>query len=225
MTTFVLIHGGGSTAWDWHLVSAVLQESGHDVVAVDLPTEDAGATLGDYTTAVGSAVGSAAGGSRDAVVVGHSLGGFTAPLVCDALGAAGLVYLAAMIPLPGESFADWWTKTGHDSEEIADDPEVLYYNGVPDELAREARARERDQQGAWLSLPWPGRHPEVPTMAILCQDDHLFPAPFMRRQVRERLGIEPVEIPGGHYAALGNPRAVASALDGFARRIAPAPTG
>ncbi|MHA7218003.1 alpha/beta fold hydrolase [Arthrobacter sp. MDT1-48-3] len=42
MTTFVLIHGGGSTAWDWHLVSAVLQESGHDVVAVDLPSEDAG---------------------------------------------------------------------------------------------------------------------------------------------------------------------------------------
>jgi pimeloyl-ACP methyl ester carboxylesterase len=221
MTTFVLIHGGGSTAWDWHLVSGMLQESGHDVVAVDLPTEDAGATLEDYT----SAVGSVAGGSRDVVVVGHSLGGFTAPLVCDALGAGGLVYLAAMIPLPGESFSEWWTKTGHDSEEIADDPEVLYYNGVPDELARQARARERDQQGAWLSLPWPGRHPEVPTMAILCQDDHLFPAPFMRRQVRERLGIEPVEIPGGHYAALGNPRAVASALDGFARRIAPAPTG
>ncbi|MFJ6000628.1 alpha/beta fold hydrolase [Arthrobacter sp. NPDC092385] len=221
MATFVLIHGGGSTAWDWHLVAEALEESGHQVVAVDLPTEDAGATLEDYSHVVSSAVGR----TGDIVVVGHSLGGFTAPLVCDELGAGGLVYLAAMIPLPGESFADWWTKTGHDSEEIAEDPEVLYYNGVPDHLARQAQARERDQQGAWLSLPWPGRHPDVPTMAILCQDDHLFPAAFMRRQVRERLGIEPLEIPGGHYAALGNPRAVASALDGFARVITAAPAG
>lgn len=221
MTTFVLIHGGGSTAWDWHLVSEALGESGHEVVAVDLPTEDAGASLEDYRDVVASAVGAA----RDVVVVGHSLGGFTAPLVCDELGAGGLVYLAAMIPLPGESFAQWWTKTGHDREKIDDDPEAVYYNGVPEHLAREARARERDQQGAWLSLPWPGRHPDVPTMAILCQDDHLFPPAFMRRQVNERLGIEPVEIPAGHYAALANPHAVASALDGFARGITPAPAG
>jgi pimeloyl-ACP methyl ester carboxylesterase len=40
MATYVLIHGGGGSAWEWHLVAAELRERGHDVVAVDLPIED-----------------------------------------------------------------------------------------------------------------------------------------------------------------------------------------
>ncbi|MHA7264448.1 alpha/beta fold hydrolase [Arthrobacter sp. TMN-37] len=217
MATFVLLHGGGSTAWDWHLVAPLVEGAGHDAVAVDLPIEDANAGLEQYLAAIGAAVPAA----RHVIVVGHSLGGFIAPLACEHLNAEGLVYLAGMIPLPGESFAGWWTTTGHHLESVSDDPEVLYFNGVPDALAREARARERDQQGGWMSGPWPAdRHPAVPTLAILCREDNLFPASFMRRQVRERLGIEPVEIDGGHYAALSHPGAVAEALVHFAGRLA-----
>ncbi len=211
MAVFVLIHGGGSTAWDWHLVSPLLEASGHGVVAVDLPIEDSDAGLEDYTRAVTEAVGDAG----HTIVVGHSLGGFTAPLVCEQLHSDGLVYLSAMIPLPGETFGDWWTNTGHDRETI---PEEAFFNLVPEELAREATSRERDQQGAWMSGPWPGRHPEVPTLAILCRDDQFFPASFMRRQVQQRLGSEPVEIPGGHYVTLSHPEAVAAALNDFAQR-------
>ncbi|MBJ2122304.1 alpha/beta hydrolase [Arthrobacter sp. MSA 4-2] len=220
MATFVLLHGGGSTAWDWHLVAPFLEGAGHDAVAVDLPIEDANAGLKQYLAVIAAAVPAA----RHIIVVGHSLGGFIAPLACEHLDAEGLAYLAGMIPLPGESFADWWANTGHDLESIDDDPEVLYFNGVPDALAREARARERDQQGGWMSGPWPAdRHPAVPTLAILCREDNLFPASFMRRQVRERLGIEPVEIDGGHYAALSHPDAVAAALVGFAGQLAGRP--
>ncbi|MCF3138738.1 alpha/beta hydrolase [Paenarthrobacter sp. AR 02] len=213
MAVFVLIHGGGSTAWDWHLVSLLLEASGHGVVAVDLPIEDVDAGLEDYTRAVKEAVGEA----QRTIVVGHSLGGFTAPLACEELQSDGLVYLSAMIPMPGETFGDWWTNTGHDRETIPDEP---YFNLVPDNLAQEATNRERDQQGAWMSGPWPGNHPDVPTLGILCRDDLFFPRSFMRRQIRERLGIEPVEIPGGHYATLSNPDAVAAALNDFARQIA-----
>ncbi|MDR6638533.1 alpha/beta hydrolase [Paenarthrobacter nitroguajacolicus] len=213
MAVFVLIHGGGSTAWDWHLVSPRLEASGHGVVAVDLPIEDVDAGLEDYTRAVKEAVGEA----QHTIVVGHSLGGFTAPLACEELQSDGLVYLSAMIPMPGETFGDWWTNTGHHRETIPDEP---YFNLVPDNLAQEATNRERDQQGAWMSGPWPGNHPDVPTLGILCRDDLFFPRSFMRRQIRERLGIEPVEIPGGHYATLSNPDAVAAALNDFARQIA-----
>lgn len=213
MAVFVLIHGGGSTAWDWHLVSPLLEASGHGVVAVDLPIEDVDAGLEDYTRAVKEAVGE----TQRTIVVGHSLGGFTAPLACEELQSDGLVYLSAMIPMPGETFGDWWTNTGHDRETIPDEP---YFNLVPDNLAQEATNRERDQQGAWMSGPWPGNHPDVPTLGILCRDDLFFPRSFMRRQIRERLGIEPVEIPGGHYATLSNPDAVAAALNDFARQIA-----
>lgn len=212
MAVFVLIHGGGSTAWDWHLVKPLLEASGHGVIAVDLPIEDAGAGLEDYTQAVTAAVGDA----QNTIVVGHSLGGFTAPLACHALHSDGLVYLSAMIPMQGETFGDWWTNTGHDRESI---PEEAFFNLVPEDLAQQATGKERDQQGAWMSAPWPGQHPDVPTLAILCRDDLFFPPSFMRRQVSDRLGIEPVEIPGGHYASLSHPEAVAAALNEFAKQI------
>lgn len=216
MATFALIHGAGSTAWDWHLVSSLLERFGHETVAVDLPTERTDARLPDYVDIVAEAIG----GRDSVIVVGHSLGGFTAPLVCERVSGAGLVYLAAMIPLPGESFETWWTATGHDRERLDDEP---FFTGVPEELVREATARERDQQGAWLSEPWPGTHPAVPTMVIAGRDDGFFSLDFMRRQARSRLAIDPVEIDGGHYAALGNPAGVADTLDTFARDIRLAP--
>src|SRR5438094_5668380 len=84
MATFVLIHGGGGSAWDWHLVAAALREHGHDSLAVDLPCEDNSASWWDYADTVVEAVGD----RRDLVVVGHSLGGFTAPLVRAGPGRA-----------------------------------------------------------------------------------------------------------------------------------------
>src|SRR5215216_5833622 len=83
MATFALIHGGGGSAWDWHLVARELREDGHDPTAVDLPCEDASAGWWDYADAVVGAIGD----RSEVVVVGHSLGGFTAPLVCARIPA------------------------------------------------------------------------------------------------------------------------------------------
>lgn len=216
LATFALIHGGGSTSWDWHLVGPLLAAAGHEVVAVDLPIEDASAHLSDYARTVIDAIGN----RGHVIVVGHSLGGFSAPLVAEEIRADGLVYLAGMIPMPGESFMQWWAGTRHDHESVNDDPEVSFFNGVPKALADEARRRERDQDGAWFSLPWPAHaHPDVPTRAIVCTNDQFFPPPFMRRLIRERLGIAPIEIPGGHYAPLSEPAAVAAVLVAFADEV------
>lgn len=48
MATYVLIHGGGGSAWDWHLVAVELGGRNHEVVAPDLPIEDKSA--GSRTT-------------------------------------------------------------------------------------------------------------------------------------------------------------------------------
>jgi hypothetical protein len=37
------------------------------------------------------------------------------------------------------------------------------------------------------------------------RDDRFFPAAFMRRQARPRLGIAPDEVPGPHCVALSHP--------------------
>lgn len=79
MATFVLIHGGGDVGWSWHLVERELQARRHRTVAPDLPCDDNTATLLDYADAVVDAIDD----RRELIVVGHSYGGFTAPLVAD----------------------------------------------------------------------------------------------------------------------------------------------
>ena len=224
MALFVLIHGGGDVGWYWHLVQAELRSRGHDSIAPDLPCDDDSATLDAYANTVIEAVGE----RRNLVVVGQSYGAFTAPIVAHRLAADVLVLLAGMIPSAGEAAADWWNDTGYHEaarEQAAldggltgnADPLVCYYHDVPRDLAEEAMRRERGESSAAWKQPWPlDAWPNVQTKFILCRDDRLFPAAFFRRLARERLGIVPDEIPGGHCVALSRPRELAELLIGCA---------
>ena len=205
MATYVLIHGGGSSGWDWHLVESELRDRGHEVVAPDLPSEDESAGLWDHADAVVDAVGD----RKNLVVVGHSLGGFTAPLVCARLPADLLVLVAGMIPAPGETGIEWWKNTSYEDSGEED----VFYHDVPPELEQEARRRERGQSERSMIEPWPlEAWPDVETRVLLCRDDRMFTAEFQRRVARERLGIEPDEMDGGHYVAISRPRELAERL-------------
>lgn len=46
----------------------------------------------------------------------------------------------------------------------------------------------------------------------------MLPADWARRHARERLGIEPDEIDGGHYITLARPRELADRLVAYAAR-------
>lgn len=97
------------------------------------------------------------------------------------------------------------------------DPFVCYYHDVPRALAEEALRRERKESAAAWSQPWPlDAWPNVRTKFVLCKDDRLFPAAFLRRLAQERLGIIPDEIPGGHCVALSRPKELAELLIGYA---------
>ena len=210
MATFALVHGGGSSGWDWHLVAPVLQAAGHRVCAVDLPSEDPAAGWDAYVEVVAAAVGEDP--PRPLVVVGHSLGGLTAPLVAERLDADLLVLLAGMIPAPGESFGDWWAASGH----ATTGDEDLFFHDVPAELAEEAATRERGEESAALGQPWPlPAWPDVPTRYALFREDRFFPPEFARRHARGRLGIDADELPGGHYALISRPADVARYLLGL----------
>jgi pimeloyl-ACP methyl ester carboxylesterase len=214
MATYVLIHGAGDVGWYWHLVDAELRDRGHDVVAPDLPCDDDSAGLWDYADTVLDAVGDRA----ELVVVAQSFAGFTAPLVCDRAPVEQLVLVAAMIPAPGEAPGDWWANTGYEKERREGDGDTIatFYHDVPPDLASEALRRGRAQSDTPTREPWPLESwPDVDTRFLLCRDDRLFPAEFLRRVVRERLGTVPDEIDGGHCVALSRPKELAERLDGF----------
>ena len=221
MSTFVLIHGGGDVGWSWHLVAAELVARGHEVVAPDLPADDESLTLEDYADSVVAEVGP----RGDVVVVGHSFGAFTAPLVAERLSADLLVLVAGMIPAPGEPPERWWSESGYLAAAEAqaaidggltgnDDPYVSFYNDVPRELADEALRRERAHpSSAAMEAPWPRREwPAVPTRFVVFTDDRFFPRSFLRELARERLGVVADEVPGGHCAMLSRPIEVAEQL-------------
>jgi pimeloyl-ACP methyl ester carboxylesterase len=215
MTTYVLIHGAGDVGWYWHLLEAELRARGHDTVAPDLPCDDDAAGLPEYAEAVLDAIGD----RRHLVVVGQSLGCFTAPVVCTLVAADLLILVAPMIPAPGDSPASYWTSTGYDhgDGEHYDDPIEVFYQDVPRDLAAEALSKGRAQSEARMGERWPiDAWPNVPTLVLLCRDDRLFPARFVRRVARERLGITPDEIDGGHCPALSRPKELADRLESYA---------
>ena len=225
MSTFVLIHGGGDVGWYWHLVEKELRARGHDVVAPDLPANDDSAELGDYADFVVKAVGD----RKDLVVAGQSFGGFTAPLVADRLAADALVFVAGMVPAPGEPPGDWWGNTGYTeaAREQAkldggltgnEDPFVTFYHDVPRTLAETAMSKERAHPSdAAMAAPWPlDALPDLPTRFVLCTEDRFFPPSFMRRVVAERLHVVPDEIAAGHCVALSRPKELAELLVSYA---------
>ncbi len=211
MATYVLIHGAGSAPWYWHLVVPRLQQLGHKVVAVDLPCDDDGAGLAEYAEVVVDA----GGDHSEVILVAQSLGGFTAPLVCDRLPVVLVVLVAAMTPRPGESPREWWANTGHEFPDPFD-PAIVFAHDLSPDLAEESMQHVRQQSSTPFGKPWPlDAWPNVPTRFLLCRDDRFFPADFQRRVVRERLGIVPDEMDSGHLPALAHPLELVERLEAY----------
>jgi pimeloyl-ACP methyl ester carboxylesterase len=217
MATFVLIHGAGDVGWYWHLVEAELRKATHDVVAMDLPIEDDSAGLSEYADVVIDSIGD----RRDLIVVAQSFGGYTAPIVCSRIPTRLLVLVAGMVPAPGESAEEMFANTGYEPERRKDsDNLAIFYHDVPPALAREAMARSRRQSETPGSQAWPlDTWPDVPTRFLLCRNDRLFPAAWLRHVVRDRLRISPDEIESGHTPALSRPKELAERLEDYRRAL------
>src|SRR5688572_475798 len=225
MATYALIPGGGGDPWEWHRLVPELEARGHDALAVRLLAEDDTAGWSKYADAVIDAVGD----RTDLIIVAGSMGGFTAPIVCARRAVDLMVLLNAMIPLPGETFNEWWSDTDsgvarrayHRSIGLApaeaEDDAVIYYHDLPAELRAEAQARTwQDQSMTPLDEPWPlAAWPASPTRVLAGRHDRMFPLDFQRRIARERLGLEVDEIDGGHMVAMSNPSELADRLENY----------
>ncbi|HEY4418360.1 MAG TPA: alpha/beta fold hydrolase [Pseudonocardia sp.] len=223
--TFVLIPGAGGSATYWYRLVEELRQRGRETIAVGLPAADDSAGLAEYADAVVAAIGE----RRRIVLVAQSMGGFTAPLVCERVPVELLVLLNAMVPAPGESPGQWWENTGQPAAAAAYassegrpsggafDPLVEFFHDVPDEVrAVVFDEPEPVQSGTPFEKAWPlEKWPDVPIRFLQGRDDRFFPLEFQRRVARERLGITVDEMPGGHLLALSRPRELADRLEGY----------
>jgi hypothetical protein len=222
MATFVLIPGAGGAAWYWHRVVPLIEDAKHGAIAVDLPGDDETAGLSAYADRVVSAIGK----RDDVVLVAQSLGGFTAPLVCERVHVHTLVFVNAMIPVPGETAGNWWDHTGSIAARTEAarrrgysetfDLATYFLHDVPPKVTAEGPGHERNEADIVFGEPcrfkaWP----PVLIHAIAGRDDRFFPLDFQQRVARERLDIDVDVVPGGHLIALSNPGGLADKLLGY----------
>jgi len=98
--------------------------------------------------------------------------------------------------------------------------EIFFHDVPPDVTAEAFRRGEKEQSNTPMNEPWPLRKwPDVPTRFLLCRQDRFFPADFMRRVVRERLGITPDEMDSGHLPALSQPKELVERLETYRRGL------
>jgi pimeloyl-ACP methyl ester carboxylesterase len=221
---FVLVPGAGGAAWYWSRLVPLLEADGHSATAVDLPGDDEAAGLAEYAALALDA----ARGADDVVLVGQSLGGFTVPLVARDLLEAGnppreIVLVNPMIPAPGETPGGWWDDVGQAEARteaavaggwpVEFDLDAYFLHDVDPEVAAEGEPYQRPEADAVFSsvcdiTAWP----DVPTRVISGADDRFFPVAFQQRVARDRLGVEPRVVPGGHLLALSRPQVLADVL-------------
>ena len=218
VSTFVLIPGAGGSAWVWSRVTPLLVAAGHDAIAVDLPGDDETAGLARYAELVVDAIGP----RSDVILVAGSLGGFTAPLVCERVPVRELVLVNAMVPEPGELARDWWAHTGAiEAQEAAAgaagygpfDQATYFLHDVDAETVADGEAHQRAEADiAFDSVCDFRAWPAVRIRVLVGADDRFFPVGLQRRVARDRLGLEADVIPGGHLLPLAQPVLMADYL-------------
>lgn len=226
MALFGLVHGGMHGAWCWDLLVPELERLGHRSVAVDLPCDDPATGCAEYAAVAQRAW---AGFDEEIVVVGHSLAGLTIPLLPSLRPVARLVFLCALLPLPGMTYAD--ARRHHAdatlpaaSNRTMDDlgrhtrtPEQAieaFYHDVDPALAAWAISRLRPQAGTPTQEVTPlVAWPDTPMSYVFARDDRIVNAAWAQRAAPELLGSQPLALDGGHSPFLRAPCELAAVLD------------
>lgn len=223
MATIGLLHGAWHDPSCWEPVTERLEALGHSTTAPDLPLHDP--TAG-YERRVRPALEALEEADGPVVVVAHSQSSGLGPLVAAARPVSLLVYLCPRMGsfepphgAPGAFREGLPFPPALPDGTTVWDPEAAIeamYPRLPPETARALAQRLRP-----MAMPpddYPLReHPDVPTALVYAAEDEFFEPAFERFMARELLGIDPIELPGGHFPMAEDPGALAELLDRLAR--------
>lgn len=219
---FVLVHGGFGSPAELAPTVPHLEAAGHRVINVDLPSERPEATLDDYADTVVRAMEGIEGRR---ILVAHSAGGATIPLVAARTPVDHMVFAAAIVPQPGQSIAEALgpatletimaitLENGDGTRSFDFD---LLASLVPENQRASylafLKATQRKQGFHAMTQGWPGAGiPAVPRSYVLCTEDQLIP-PERQRTFAAALGVAPVEIASEHSVFAIRPAELAAIL-------------
>ncbi len=222
VTTFCLLHGNWHGPWCWDALIAELEARGHAAVAPELPIDDPETGWEERAAPALSALGGVAG--PVAIVVHSGSSGYGA-LVAARLDDPLLVYLCPRLnPFPSPADAPEVFRPGFPFPPRRPDGANVWereaaieamYPRLSRAKAEELADRLRPAAPPAGEFPLPG-HPDVATSLIYASEDEFFEPGWERFMARELLGVEPIEIPGGHFPMVENPKRLADLLDRLA---------
>jgi pimeloyl-ACP methyl ester carboxylesterase len=220
MSLFCLVHGSTQNASCWDLLIPELERRGHETLRVNLPADEPDASATRYADIISEAIPERRG---DTIVVAHSASGLFLPLVAQKRRIRRMAFLASVIPQIGKSLLDqlrddpemlnpeWIGKDPTKDEQIA---RYFLFHDCPPELSKWALSTLRLMYARQaLAEICPLRHwPDVLSSYIFCRDDRTIRPEWSRRAARERLGVDPIKLPGGHCPHVSRPVQLADLL-------------
>lgn len=223
MAVFGLLHGAFEGAWVWELLIPELRQLGHDAIAVDLPIDDVTAGWEEHVD-----VALAAFGDKDTVVVAHSRSGRMVPRLLERGKFSDAILLAAAIPggilpppyesggIPGKGAV---TAQNRETDSLGRtlctrDVAERLFSDCPPGTVDWALAHVRPNQE--LTVPDDTRWPDVRVSYVYGEQEPVVDPGWIRLACRERLGIEPVALPGGHSLFVSRPAELARTLAALA---------
>ena len=233
MSCIVLVHGAWGGAWIWRRVLGPLRAAGHEVHAATLTGDGERAHLRRADIGLRTHIDDVLGlvdaeELRDITLVGHSYAGQVITGVADALLARGpgalrqLVYVDAMVPLPGEGWG-----SGHAPEVVAARraAAAAHDNALPPPDPRDFGIEGADRN--WLlrrQVPHPfgpyrepmdfdaARWAALPRCFIDCVRPAYPTIDGARERVRSQPGWQIVELATGHCPMVSAPEALVAKL-------------
>jgi pimeloyl-ACP methyl ester carboxylesterase len=229
MTEFILVHGGLMGGYCWELLEPELERLGHRSFSMDLPIDDPAAGLDDYADSVVRAVEGRA--SSQAWLVGHSMGGLVVPRVALRREVGGILFLCAGLPARNEQEDRESYEARNPTNEshfIRDSDGCIrlsrehaiedFMADVDPDLQESMFARMRRQAtGPFERFAPISRFPDVPMRSIITSDDQIVRKELHRQLIRDRIGVESVELPGSHCPFLSRPAELARVMDELIR--------
>jgi pimeloyl-ACP methyl ester carboxylesterase len=155
------------------------------------------------------------------IVLAHSGSGPLLPAAARALDARRQVWLAAWVPDPEASFAEELDAHAQD----AFNPQWI--GRIRSGTTPSPRRSFHDCDGATLEWALATRRlflpravhrerislaPELPSTYVVASEDRTIRPDWQRRMARDRLGVEPIEIPTGHCPNVSQPDRLAEIL-------------
>ena len=215
---FLLVHGTTQSPDGWRLLIDELNALGHSAVTTDLARFGERASATEY----GEAVATEQSGPKVDVVVGYSGAGLLLPAIAAATEAKMQAYLAAFVPDGSRSLMDELTDDAtaiFNADWIGIDPTTdhdaarrfLFHDCSP-EVADWAATTLRSFVPASVYCEQVPLAPTIPAICIVPDSDRTARTEWMIAASRQRLGIEPTIVPGGHCPHVSRPRHVARIL-------------